>query len=90
MGNGSATGARGALTRRQMMAGALKTMAASSVLPPTATRASRAGARWRAINIMNFIRAEEPRESIDLMEPCAGTDGADQGAGVSRNVAAAV
>ena len=46
------------------MARVLKTALACSALP-----AAGAGSAWRAVNIMNFIRAEEPREKMDLMEP---------------------
>lgn len=57
------------LTRREVMVGALKTMVVSSVLPSLSAEAFAPGASRRAINIMNFIRAEEPRESMDLIQP---------------------
>ena len=57
------------LTRREVLAGGLKTLVVSSLLPAISAEASAAAAPWRAINIMNFIRAEEPREKMDLFEP---------------------
>jgi hypothetical protein len=51
------------------MTGALKSMIAASVLPSLPAEALSKSASWRAINIMNFIRAEEPRQSIDLIQP---------------------
>ena len=49
--------------------GALKTVVAASLLPISATQTEAAAEPRRVINIMNFIRAEEPRETVDLMEP---------------------
>ena len=62
------------LTRRDVVVGALKTAFVASALTAPAERAGAAAANapWRAINIMNFIRAEEPREPMDLMEPVRG------------------
>ncbi len=57
------------LTRREVIAGALKTMVVSSVLPSLSADALTPAVARRAINIMNFIRAEEPRESMDLIQP---------------------
>lgn len=59
------------MTRRDVVGGALKMMFVASAMPIEGTRAAASGGRgsYRAINIMNFIRAEEPRERIDLMEP---------------------
>jgi hypothetical protein len=59
------------LSRRDMLTGTLKTMVITSLLPETAVLnpASAADDARRVINIMNFIRAEEPREPMDLMEP---------------------
>jgi hypothetical protein len=51
------------------MVGALKTAVAASMLPSFTSGASPQSASRRAINIVNFIRAEEPREKTDLMEP---------------------
>lgn len=58
-------------TRREVLAGTLKTMVMTSLLPETAVLnpASADAETRRVINIMNFIRAEEPREPMDLMEP---------------------
>ena len=56
-------------TRRQVLVGGLKTILVSSALPAISAKAFKMSASWRAINIMNFIRAEEPRENIDLMKP---------------------
>ena len=56
-------------TRREAIASALKTVVAACVLPTVRAEASGAGSAWRAINIMNFIRAQEPRERIDLIQP---------------------
>lgn len=52
-------------TRRDVLVGGLKTLFVSSALPARAFETSAA----RAINIMNFIRAEEPREAVDLIQP---------------------
>lgn len=62
------------LTRREAVGAALKTMLAVSLLPASQTQAGAAAplAPLRSINIMNFIRAEEPREPMDLMEPVRG------------------
>jgi hypothetical protein len=59
------------LTRRDVAVGALKMMFVATALPLQAadTAASVDHGSYRAINIMNFIRAEEPRERTDLMEP---------------------
>lgn len=61
-------------TRRQVVAGAVSTLFAASVLPKTLGRAEPDAPTdtMRVINIMNFIRAEEPRERMDLMEPVRG------------------
>lgn len=56
-------------TRREMIAGSVKTLIAASILPHMTADALPATAPLRAINIMNFIRALDPRDSIDLMEP---------------------
>lgn len=57
------------LTRREVLAGGLKTLVASSALPALQTLASGTTSSPRLINIMNFIRAEEPRQSMDLILP---------------------
>lgn len=54
-------------TRREVITGAMKTMAIATVLPGISASAS--SSNWRAINIVNFIRAEEPREPMDLILP---------------------
>lgn len=56
-------------TRREVMTGAVKTALAASVLPSMTAEGLASGAALRCINIMNFIRAEEPREPCDLFEP---------------------
>jgi hypothetical protein len=63
------TRTRNTLTRREVMVSALKTMVASNVLPSVSAGALGTSASWRAINIMNFIRAEEPRQYTDLIQP---------------------
>jgi len=58
-------------TRRDIVTGAVKMMFAASALPLQGMRAEafeQPDSR-RVVNIMNFIRAEEPRDSVDLMEP---------------------
>lgn len=65
----SAEGGQSLLTRREMLASGLKTLVASSVLPAVSAEAFAAATPLRAINIMNFIRAEEPREKMDLIQP---------------------
>jgi len=57
-------------TRREIVVGALKSMLVASVLPAAVLEADAASPKpRRVINIMNFIRAEEPREPMDLMLP---------------------
>ena len=63
------------LPRREVVKGALKILIGSTAVQmlgetstPVAASAAKVSAH-RAINIMNFIRAEEPRERADLMEP---------------------
>ncbi len=57
------------LTRRAVMIGGLKCAVLSSSLPAASAMALETRTSLRVINIMNFIRAEEPRQSMDLMEP---------------------
>jgi hypothetical protein len=57
-------------TRRQLATGTIKTILASSLTPSLwATENSSVQVPIRAINIMNFIRAHEPREPMDLFLP---------------------
>ena len=56
-------------TRRDLVNGAVKTMLFAAALPLTSAEAAPAAPSHRYINIMNFIRAEEPREPMDLMKP---------------------
>ena len=57
------------VTRRQLIAGALSTLAVTT-LPRTLNAVASAQPQpWRAINIVNFIRATEPREPMDLFQP---------------------
>jgi len=56
-------------TRREAMVGAFKTFLATSLLPAVRGHAAAAGGAMRCVNIMNFIRAEEPRETCDLFRP---------------------
>lgn len=58
-------------TRRDIVMGAIKTMFAASVLPlvPAVEADAVTPRPRRVINIMNFIRGDEPREPMDLMEP---------------------
>jgi len=56
-------------TRRDILTGALKTMFVASILPVMRADASATVTPLRAVNIMNFIRAEESRWSMDLMQP---------------------
>ena len=65
----SARDGQNSLTRREVMAGFVKMMVVSSIMPSVSAETTTRNASWRAINIMNFIRAEEPRESCDLIEP---------------------
>lgn len=58
------------ITRRQLITGTLKTLiASSSVTSVLPAQDSKTHAPIRAINIMNFIRADEPREPMDLFLP---------------------
>jgi hypothetical protein len=56
-------------TRREVIAGSFKTLLAASVLPLVPAEVLSERIPLRAINIMNFIRAVEPRDSINLMQP---------------------
>jgi len=58
-----------AFTRRDIVSNAFKTMLLTSVLPLMPADAALPASAHRSINIMNFIRAEEPREPMDLMKP---------------------
>lgn len=60
---------RNPLTRRELMLGGVATMVASWSLPPAFGAAKHRATALRVVNIMNFIRAEEPREPMDLMKP---------------------
>ena len=44
-------------------------MVVSCALPAISAKALETSDSWRAINIMNFIRVEEPRENTDLIKP---------------------
>ncbi len=58
--------------RRAVVQGALKIMigsTAAQVFGESATTSVNKPMAHRAINIMNFIRGDEPREKTDLMEP---------------------
>jgi hypothetical protein len=71
MTNESHTNDPGLFTRREIVTGAVKTMIVASMLPLATREAGAASPHdvMRAINIMNFIRAEEPREPMDLFTP---------------------
>ena len=56
-------------TRRDLVSNSLKTILLTSVLPLMPADAALPVSSHRSINIMNFIRAEEPREPMDLMKP---------------------
>lgn len=60
---------RSGCTRRELLVGGLKTFVVSSALRGLPAGALENEAPLRAVNIMNFIRAEEPREKVDLMLP---------------------
>lgn len=57
------------LTRREVVAGFVSTAVASALFPSDVLQADTGNRTVRAINIMNFIRAEEPREKMDLFQP---------------------
>lgn len=57
------------LTRRELMIRAGMAAVATSVLPSIHVVALETGSAMRAINLMNFLRAEEPREPMDLFKP---------------------
>lgn len=57
------------IKRREFMVGAVSTAMATSLITPITAEAGTAGRTMRAINIMNFIRAEEPRQPMDLFLP---------------------
>lgn len=56
-------------TRREVLVGGLKAMVVSCALPALSEAVHGTRAPFRAINIMNFIRAEEPRQSTNLIQP---------------------
>ncbi len=56
-------------TRRELLMRGLKTFVVSSALRSLPARTEDKEAPLRSINIINFIRAEEPREKMDLMLP---------------------
>lgn len=56
-------------TRRHITVGSLKTTLIASLLPNIHAEAASVENSIRTVNIVNFIRAEEPREPIDLVEP---------------------
>jgi len=56
-------------TRRELVLGGLKTFLLSSALRSLPGATLDKEAPLRSVNIINFIRAEEPREKIDLMLP---------------------
>ncbi len=56
-------------TRRQLLRGLVATTMATGMLSMEGTQAQTADRTVRAVNIMNFIRAEEPREPMDLILP---------------------
>ena len=57
------------LTRRDLMTGAGKAAMAASLTSYIRVEGLQPCTVMRSINIMNFLRSEEPRESIDLFEP---------------------
>jgi hypothetical protein len=52
-----------------MIAGAIKTAVAAGVLPAMGSPGPVLDSALRCVNIVNFIRAEEPREPCDLFQP---------------------
>ena len=56
-------------TRRELLMGGLKTLMVSSALRGLGANALGHEAPLRSVNVINFIRAEEPREMMDLMLP---------------------
>ncbi len=57
------------ITRRQTLWGAAATLCAAGLGRHASGDHAEAGAPLRCLNIVNFLRAEEPRESMDLMLP---------------------
>jgi hypothetical protein len=57
------------ITRRQVIGGGLSTLFTSIVSPDIWSESSTPRAQLRSVNVMNFIRAEEPREPMDLVLP---------------------
>ncbi len=57
------------MTRRQMVGGVMGSLIATSWAAPAEALGRQAGQPLRALNVMNFIRAQEPREPMDLMLP---------------------
>ncbi len=57
------------VTRREVVGGLIIAATTSCLYPASATAEDRDVSALRSINIMNFIRAEEPREKMDLFAP---------------------
>jgi len=61
---------RGAVTRREALRRGVGTLLGTTVLPGLAARTVRGETpTLRVVNVMNFIRASEPREPADLVTP---------------------
>ncbi len=59
----------GGISRRDLMEAALGKIVTSGLMPRLVAEDTSSHARFRSVNIMNFIRGEEPRDTIDLMLP---------------------
>jgi hypothetical protein len=57
------------ISRRALMSGTVKTIVAYGLAPSLFAQRATGATEFRSINIMNFIRAEEPREPMDLFLP---------------------
>lgn len=59
-------------TRREFGIASLTSIVASTLARRSLAKVASPGTAWRVVNIMNFIRAEEPREPMDLIAPVRG------------------
>jgi hypothetical protein len=57
------------LTRRDVVKGGIKTIFATAMTPHVYAGAGVQSHAVRTVNIMNFVRADEPRTQMDLVEP---------------------
>src|SRR5579862_2918514 len=65
----SSSSSNSLITRRDVLHGAISSITVASLLPKAQADTDPRPACIRSVNIMNFIRGDEPRVPTDLMEP---------------------